>query len=44
MEPKDIEVLEDIGLSKNEIKVYFTLLELGLATATPIVKEAKIPN
>ncbi|MBU0535950.1 MAG: helix-turn-helix domain-containing protein [Nanoarchaeota archaeon] len=38
------DILEQIGLSKNEIKVYFALLELGPATATPIVKQAKIPN
>ena len=39
-----IEILEQIGLSKNEIKVYFALLELDQASATPIVKKSGIPN
>jgi HTH-type transcriptional regulator, sugar sensing transcriptional regulator len=38
------EVLENIGLSKNEIKVYFALLDLNQATATPIIKKAGIPH
>ncbi len=38
------ELLEQLGLSKNEIKVYFSLLELEQSSATPIVKKAKIPN
>jgi len=38
------EILEQIGLSKNEIKVYFALLELDQSSATPIVKKADIPN
>ncbi|MFC2134413.1 TrmB family transcriptional regulator [Bacteroidota bacterium] len=40
----DIKVLEEIGLSKNEIKIYFALLELDQASATPIVKKSGIPN
>lgn len=40
----DTQILEQIGLSKNEIKVYFALLELDQSSATPIVKKAKIPN
>ncbi|MBS3137081.1 hypothetical protein J4232_01485 [Candidatus Woesearchaeota archaeon] len=40
----DTEILEQIGLSKNEIKIYFTLLELEQSTATPIVKKSGIPN
>jgi len=40
----DKEILEQLGLSKNEIKVYFALLELDQASATPIVKKANIPN
>ena len=40
----DTEILEQIGLSKNEIKVYFALLELDQSSATPIVRKAKIPN
>lgn len=38
------EILENIGLSKNEIKVYFALLEFDQSSATPIVKKANIPN
>src|SRR3989339_1271719 len=38
------DILEQVGLSKNEIKVYFALLELEQASATPIVKKAAIPN
>ncbi|MFA6462316.1 MAG: helix-turn-helix domain-containing protein [Candidatus Woesearchaeota archaeon] len=38
------ELLEQLGLSQNEIKVYFSLLELEQSSATPIVKKAKIPN
>ena len=38
------EILEQIGLSRNEIKVYFALLELDQSSATPIVKKADIPN
>lgn len=40
----DIKVLEEIGLSRNEIKIYFALLELDQASATPIVKKSGIPN
>lgn len=38
------EILENIGLSKNEIKIYFALLDLDQATATPIVKRSGVPN
>jgi sugar-specific transcriptional regulator TrmB len=37
-------ILEDIGLSKNEIKVYFTLVELGQSSAAPIIKKSGISN
>jgi HTH-type transcriptional regulator, sugar sensing transcriptional regulator len=40
----DTEILGQIGLSKNEIKVYFALLELDQASATPIIKKAGIPH
>ena len=40
----DTRILEQIGLSKNEIKVYFALLELEQSSATPIVKRSGIPN
>ena len=39
----DTKTLEQIGLSKNEIKVYFALLELDQSTATPLVRKAGIP-
>ncbi len=38
------EILEQIGLSRNEIKVYFALLEMDQASATPIIKKADIPS
>ncbi|MEE9525459.1 MAG: helix-turn-helix domain-containing protein [Candidatus Woesearchaeota archaeon] len=38
------EILTQIGLSKNEIKVYFALLELDQSSATPIIRKAGIPN
>ncbi len=40
----NIEILEQIGLSKNEIKIYFALLELEQSSATPIVKKSGVPN
>jgi len=40
----DTKILEQIGLSKNEIKIYFALLELEQSTATPIVKRSGVPN
>jgi sugar-specific transcriptional regulator TrmB len=36
------EVLEDIGLTENEAKVYLTLLETGSTTAGVIVKKTKL--
>jgi len=36
------EILEEIGLSKNEAKVYLTVLKLGCCTATEITKESGI--
>jgi predicted transcriptional regulator len=36
------EALEDLGLSKNEVKVYLTLLETGPATSWEISKKIKI--
>ena len=38
------EILEQIGLSRNEIKVYFALLELEQSSATPIVRKSGVPN
>ena len=34
------ELLEEIGLTKSEIKVYLALLELGSATSGPIVDKS----
>ena len=36
------QILEKIGLTKTEIKIYLALLKLGQSTTTNIVKEAKI--
>lgn len=38
----DTKILEDIGFSQGEIKVYFALLGLGEATIGPISKKAKV--
>ena len=38
----DTKPLEQIGLTKSEIKVYLALLRLGQTTAGPIVDEAKV--
>ncbi|MBI5392988.1 hypothetical protein HZA96_03900 [Candidatus Woesearchaeota archaeon] len=40
----DTKILEDIGLSNAEIKVYFTLLELGTTTAGPILEKSGLQN
>src|SRR3989338_1956999 len=39
-----MEILEDIGLTKGEIKIYLALLELGETTAWPIKKKTKVQN
>jgi HTH-type transcriptional regulator, sugar sensing transcriptional regulator len=39
-----MELLKEIGLSNNEIKVYQALLDLDVSTTTKIVKKAQIPN
>ncbi len=36
------QILEEIGLTKTEIKIYLALLKLGQTTTTNIVREAKI--
>jgi len=38
----ETKILEEIGFSKGEIKVYFALLELGEATIGPISKKAGV--
>jgi sugar-specific transcriptional regulator TrmB len=40
----NLEALEELGLTKAEIKVYLTLLELGSSTAGNILKKSKIQN
>lgn len=40
----ETEILEEIGLTKGEIKVYLALLELGESSAGPIKKKAKLQN
>lgn len=38
------QILEDIGLTNAEIKVYMSLLELGTSTAGPILQKSKLHN
>jgi sugar-specific transcriptional regulator TrmB len=38
------EILQDLGLTQSEIKIYLTLLELGSASAGPILDHAHVPN
>lgn len=38
----NLEILEQIGLTKTEIKIYLALLKLGQTTTTSIVREAEI--
>ncbi len=38
------QILEDIGLTNAEIKVYLALLELGTATAGPILVNSELQN
>jgi len=40
----DITILEDLGLSITEIKVYLSLLELGSSTAGPILEKSQLQN
>lgn len=39
-----LEALQELGLTKSEIKVYLALLELGQSTTGPIVDKAKISS
>lgn len=39
-----LEVFQELGLTKSEIKVYLSLLELGQSTTGPIVDKAKIAS
>jgi sugar-specific transcriptional regulator TrmB len=40
----DTSILEDLGLSHSEIKVYLTLLEIGSSSAGLILEKSKIQN
>jgi len=40
----NLDILESIGLTKSEIKVYQALLKLGSSTAGPIISKAKIAS
>jgi len=40
----DEKLLEEIGLTKGEIKVYFTLLKLGETTTGKIIENAQISS
>jgi len=40
----DTDILEDLGLTHTEIKVYLTLLELGSASAGAVLEKSKLPN
>jgi len=40
----DTEILEDLGLTNTEIKVYLTLLEIGSTSAGKILEKSKLPN
>ena len=40
----DISILEDIGLTNAEIKVYLSLLELGSSTAGPVIEKSGLQS
>src|SRR3990167_7985859 len=40
----DTTILEDIGLTNAEIKTYLALLELGTATAGPIIEKSGLQS
>lgn len=40
----DVQILEDIGLTNAEIKVYLALLELGSSTAGPIIEQSNLQS
>ena len=40
----DLSILEDLGLTHAEIKVYVALLELGSSTAGPLINKSQLHN
>lgn len=40
----DTSILEELGLTRTEIKTYITLLELGSSTAGKILEKSRLPN
>lgn len=40
----DTSILEDLGLTNAEIKVYVAMLELGVTTAGPVIKKTSLQN
>ena len=40
----DTQILEDLGFTNAEIKVYLALLELGVSTAGPIIDKSKLQS
>jgi len=40
----DTSILEDLGLTNAEIKVYVAMLELGVTTAGPVIKKTNLQN
>ena len=40
----EISILEDLGFSKAEIKVYLALLELGVTKAGEVIRHTSLQN
>ncbi|MBU0530854.1 MAG: BlaI/MecI/CopY family transcriptional regulator, partial [Nanoarchaeota archaeon] len=40
----NMQILEDIGLTNAEIKVYITLLELGTTTVGPVIEKSRLQS
>jgi len=40
----DVQILEDLGLTNAEIKIYLALLELGTSTAGPIIDKTQLQS
>ena len=39
-----MEILQELGLTQREIRVYLALLELGSTTTGSIIKRSEVPN